>query len=127
MKVVYSDMNTRFMDAKTDKFLSIDAKAVIQSIWRLLVTEELEIPYNRGYGCNLKRFEQYPISDVTANDIFEYVKQKVAENEPRGVIKSADAFADVNKNTITMRLHVMIKATGETGVLPDLNVVVGKT
>lgn len=126
MAVVYSDINTRAQNPDEDKFLSEDAKAVFQSIWRLITTEELEIPYYRSYGCNLKRFLQYPLTESTADYIFEYVKKRVSEFETRGSVINAKAYADVSNNTIRMELYVKVNATGETGVLPDLNVAVNR-
>jgi phage baseplate assembly protein W len=124
MPSVYSDINTRYINPQADEFLSKDASAVVQSIWRLITTVEGEIPYYRSYGCNLKIFEQYPLTDYTADEIFEYVKEKVDTFEPRGTIVSADAVADASNNKLTMKFYIQVKTTGETGVLPDLDVVV---
>jgi phage baseplate assembly protein W len=121
MTVVFSDINVRLFD-NTDKLLSTDAQAVFQSIYRLLTTMEGEIPYHRAYGCNLKRFLQYPLTENTANAIFEYCKTKVKEFEERGTLISANAIADYPNNILKMQLVVQVTATGETGVLPDLNV-----
>lgn len=124
MSVVYSDINTRASSNLGTQFLTSDAKAVFQSIWRLVTTMEGEIPYYRSYGCNLKRFLQYPMTENTANAILEYVQTKVEEFETRGTVVSADAQADVSRGVIKMRFYVRVSATGETGVLPDLDVVV---
>jgi phage baseplate assembly protein W len=121
MAVVYSDINVRLFSDE-DKFLTTDAKAVFQSIYRLLTTMEGEIPYHRSYGCNLKRFLQYPLNEDTANAIFEYCQAKVNQYETRGSLISANAIADYDNNTLKMQLVVQVAATGETGVLPDLNV-----
>lgn len=124
MAVVFSDINTRYDNPNLDKFLSEDAKAVMQSIWRLITTTEGEIPYYRTYGCNLKKFEQLPLTETTADLIFEYVKEKVTTFETRGDLVSADAMADISNNKLIMKLYVRVAATGETGVLPDLDVTV---
>lgn len=126
MSVVYSDINTRIIKTFNEDFLSNDAKAVFQSIWRLITTQEGEIPYYRAYGCNLKRFLQFPLTQTTADTIFEYVQNKVAEYEPRGKIVSASAEADLSRNTLRMQFYVQVQATGETGVLPDLDVIVNR-
>ena len=124
--VVYSDMNTRFMDYEQDRFLTSDAKAVFQSIYRLITTDSGEIPYYRAYGCNLKRFIQSPLTERTANAIYEYLKEKVEEYEPRGRIVSSEVGADLNNNILRMKLYVQCVATGENGVLPDLYVKVNR-
>lgn len=124
MYTVYSDVNTRATENLGTAFLTSDAKAVFQSIWRLITTIEGEIPYYRAYGCNLKRFLQFPLTQRTADTIFEYVQNKVNEFEPRGKIISATADADISRNTLKMKFYVQVQATGETGVLPDLDVIV---
>lgn len=126
MAVVFSDINTRATSNLGTAFLTSDAKAVFQSIWRLVTTSEGEIPYFRSYGCNLKRFLQYPLTERTADTIFEYVQSKVSEYETRGKIISAEAQADVSNNILRMRFYVQVNATGETGVLPDLDVIVNR-
>lgn len=126
MAVVFSDINTRATSNLGTAFLTSDAKAVFQSIWRLVTTSEGEIPYFRSYGCNLKRFLQYPLTERTADTIFEYVQNKVSEYETRGKIISAEAQADVSNNILRMRFYVQVNATGETGVLPDLDVIVNR-
>ena len=122
-EVVYSDLNTRVIRPSVDKFLTTDAEAVFQSLWRLFTTMEGEIPYFRNYGCNLKIFEHLPLTESSADRIFEYLTDKVSTWEPRGTLVSADAKADYNNNALYMQLYVQCKATGETGVLPDLQVV----
>ena len=121
-QVVFSDINTRIINPNVDKFLTTDAEAIFQSIWRLITTHEGEIPYLRDYGCNLKRFEQLPLTETTADRIFEYVTKKVETWETRGELVSANAKADYNNNTLYLQLVVRCKATNETGVLPDLKV-----
>ena len=121
-QVVFSDINTRIINPNVDKFLTTDAEAIFQSIWRLITTHEGEIPYFRAYGCNLKRFEQLPLTETTADRIFEYVTKKVETWETRGELVSASAKADYNNNTLYLQLVVRCKATNETGVLPDLKV-----
>lgn len=121
-QVVFSDINTRIINPNVDKFLTTDAEAIFQSIWRLITTHEGEIPYFRAYGCNLKRFEQLPLTETTADRIFEYVTKKVETWETRGELVSANAKADYNNNTLYLQLVVRCKATNETGVLPDLKV-----
>ena len=115
-QVVFSDINTRIINPNVDKFLTTDAEAIFQSIWRLITTHEGEIPYFRAYGCNLKRFEQLPLTETTADSIFEYVTKKVETWETRGELVSANAKADYNNNTLYLQLVVRCKATNETGV-----------
>lgn len=123
---VYSDINTRLIEPEKDKFLSEDAKAVFQSIYRLFTTEEGEIPYFRAYGCRMKKFLQYPLTQDTANAIYNYLKEKVTNFEARGTLISSEVAADPNNNTLRMSIYAQCIATGETGVLPDLFVKVNR-
>ena len=125
-QVVYSDMNVRILDYERDSFLTDDAKAVFQSIYRVITTDEGEIPYYRTYGCNLKRFLQAPLTEDTATAIYEYLVDRVEKFETRGEITSTEAGADMNNNLIVMKLFVKCKTTDETGVLPDLYVKVNR-
>lgn len=125
-QIVYSDMNTRILDYNKDSFLTDDARAVFQSIYRLITTDEGEIPYYRTYGCNLKRFLQAPLTEDTANVIYEYLVEKVETFETRGELISTEAGADLNNNMLIMKLYVQCKATGETAILPDLYVKVNR-
>lgn len=124
--VVFSDINVRLLDYEKDKFLTEDAKAVFQSIYRLFTTEEGEIPYYRAYGCRMKRFLQYPLTQQTATAIYNYLKEKVEQYETRGRVINSNVYADVSNNTLRMEIWVQCKATGETGVLPDLYVKVNR-
>lgn len=125
-QVVFSDINVRLLDYEKDKFLTTDAKAVFQSIYRLFTTEEGEIPYYRAYGCRLKKFIQQPLTESTATSIYNYLKEKVEIYETRGRLIKSEAYADMSNNTIKMVIWAQCKATGETGVLPDLFVKVNR-
>ena len=87
-QVVFSDINTRIIRPKEDKFLTTDAEAVFQSIWRLVTTHEGEIPYFRAYGCNLKRFEQLPSAQSEQTKMIKEIRKWI-NSKNRG---SADYF-----------------------------------
>ena len=67
-----------------------DTKVVVQSIWRLLTTEEGEIPYFRDYGLSLKKYMQYPLSKATADEIYQYVKGKIEPKKAKTLPDSDD-------------------------------------
>ena len=74
---VFSDINVRdpFVTSSLDTML-YDTKTIVQGVWRLLTTEEGEIPNFRQYGLNVKRFSQYPLTNDTVNGIYNYVKEQ---------------------------------------------------
>ena len=72
---VLQDLNVRdeFVSTSTD-FLLYDEKVIVQSVWRLITTEEGEIPNFRVYGLSIKKYSQYPMTPETINGIYDYVK-----------------------------------------------------
>ena len=102
-----------------------DEKVVVQSIWRLLTTEEGEIPNFRVYGLNIKRFVQYPLTKDTINTIYNYVKNRIAAFEERATVVRADVDASFEKQTISMAFYIQMKNTGNIIKLPVWNIKVG--
>ena len=123
---IFLDINVRDPFVSDSKeFLLEDTKVVVQSIWRLLTTEEGEIPYFRDYGLNLKRYMQYPLSKATADEIYEYVKGKIETYEQRATIINTFLDVDFNKGYVLMRFTIRVNSTGETYTLPTWRVYVG--
>lgn len=102
-----------------------DTKVVVQSIWRLLTTEEGEIPYFRDYGLSLKKYMQYPLSKATADEIYQYVKGKIETYEQRATIINTFLDVDFNNGYVLMRFTIRVNSTGETYTLPTWRVYVG--
>lgn len=123
---VYQDLNVRdpFVSDSTDLLL-YDTKAIVQSIWRLITTEEGEIPNFRVYGLSIKQFSQYPLTPETIDTIYNYVKGRVAAFEQRGEIIRADVDSNFENQVIYMNFYVRIRDTGEVIKLPTWTVNVG--
>ena len=109
MQFVLQDLNVRdsFVTNSTD-FLIYDEKTIVQSVWRLLTTEEGEIPNFRIYGLNIKRFVQYPLTKETINTIYNYVKNRVSAFEERAEIIKADVNASIDTGVISMAFYLRI-------------------
>lgn len=116
---VLQDLNARdeFVSTSTDLLLR-DEKVIVQSIWRLITTEEGEIPNFRVYGLSIKRFSQYPMTAETINTIYEYVKGRVAAFEERGEIVKADVDTNFETGEIYMSFYVRIKNSQTVIKLP---------
>lgn len=116
---IFSDLNVRdeFVSSSTDVLL-YDTKVVVQSIWRLINTEEGEIPNFRDYGLSIKRFCQYPLNSQTVNYIYEYVKGRVEAFETRAEIIRADVDVDFNTGKIFMTFYLRMKSTGDVVKIP---------
>ena len=111
---IFKDLNSRdsFVDT-SENLMLYDSKAVVQSIWRLITTEEGEIPNYRTYGLSLKRFMQYPLTKQTVNMIYEYIKGKIEYFESRAEIISAQADVNFDNGMISFIFYVQVKSTGE--------------
>ena len=123
---ILQDINVRdeFVTSSTD-FLLYDSKVVVQSIWRLITTEEGEIPNFRAYGLSIKKFSQYPLTKETINTIYNYVKDRVTAFEERGQIIRADVDVSFERQEIYMNFYVQVIDTQEVIKLPTWVVNVG--
>ena len=126
MQYIYQDLNVRddFVSTSTD-FLLYDEKVIVQSVWRLLTTEEGEIPNFRVYGLNVKRFMQYPLTKETINIIYNYVKDRITAFEDRATVVRADVDASFERQTLSMAFYLQMNNTGNIVRLPVWNIKVG--
>ena len=116
---VFSDLNVRdpFVTSSAD-VLIYDTKTVVQGVWRLLNTEEGEIPNFRQYGLSVKRFCQYPLTSETVEGIYNYVKERIEVFETRVEIIKADVDVDFEQGLIYMTFYLRMRASGEVVKLP---------
>lgn len=123
---IFADLNARdpFVSSSTETLL-YDTKVVVQSIWRLLTTEEGEIPNFRNYGLSIKKYCQYPMTKETITEIFNYVKVRLEAFEPRGEILTSELSADIKTGTIGMKFIIRVKSTGDVVKLPTWTVQLG--
>ncbi len=120
---IFLDLNVRdpFVTTSTDLMIE-DTKVIVQSVLRLLTTQEGEIPNYRSYGLDVKQFSQYPLTEKTANYIAKYVEGKINTYEKRVNIVESIMDADYDNNAITMTLILRIKSTGEIVKFPALSI-----
>lgn len=120
---IYLDLNTRVPAVTTSLDVMIeDTKVIVQSVLRLITTEEGEIPNYRSYGLNLKQFSQYPLTKQTASMIAKYTEDKVRAYEQRVDILNTLMEADYINSAINMKMVLRIKSTGEIVQLPAIAV-----
>ena len=120
---VYSDLNVRdpYVSPSTEVML-YDTKAIVEGVWRLLTTEEGEIPNFRQYGLSVRRFSQYPLNSKTVDDIYNYVKERLEVFETRAEIIRADVDVDIEQGIIYMEFYLRMRASGEVVKLPTWSV-----
>lgn len=116
---IFTDLNVRdsFVTLSTD-IMIYDTKVVVQGVWRMLTTEEGEIPNYRNYGLSIKRFCQYPLTEETINTIYEYVKSRIEGFETRVDIARADVDANFDTGQLFYTFYLRMKTTGEYIKLP---------
>jgi phage baseplate assembly protein W len=120
---IFSDLNVRDEFVTDSKAVMIyDSTDIVQSIWRLLTTEEGEIPNFRNYGLDVKRYCQYPLTEETIEEIYRYVKGKIDTYEARVNLVKAKVDVDFDSGLIFYNFILEIKATGETITIPTWNV-----
>lgn len=126
MAYIFKDLNVRdpFVSSSNETLL-YDTKVVVQSIWRLITTQEGEIPNFRGYGLDVKQFVQYPLTEDTVDMIYNYVKGKVSAYEGRANIISADVNVNIREGIISMVFILQVMSTNEQVKLPVWHIQVG--
>ena len=115
---VFQDLNVRdpFVSPSTE-FLLYDTKVVVQSFWRLINTQEGEIP-----NLNIKKFSQYPLTQKTIKRIYDYVKSKAEAFESRASVIRADVDIDINKGLVLMNFYIQVNNTTDVIKLPTWTV-----
>ena len=123
MAYILADLNTRdsFVTTSTDVML-YDTKVIVQSVWRLITTDEGEIPNFRNYGLSVKKFLQYPLTEETAKGIYNYVKDRVTIFEDRAEVIRADVDADFDRGMFLMSFYIRAIPTNEVVKLPVWNI-----
>jgi phage baseplate assembly protein W len=123
---ILQDFNVgdKFVSDSTDVYL-YDTKVVVQSIWRLITTEEGEIPNFRIYGLSIKKFSQYPLTQETVQLIYNYVKDRVKAFEERGTIIRADVDVSFEQGYIYYNFYVRVNTTEDVVKLPTWSVKLG--
>ena len=119
MSYIYLDPNVRdiLVSPSTDMMLK-DSKVIVQSVWRLMNTEEGEIPNFRNYGLDVKQFGQYPLTDGTIGTIYDYVKGRIEAFEVRTEVIRADVDVDFAEGSVSMAFYIRIIETAEVVKLP---------
>lgn len=125
---IFQDLNVRdpFVSTSTE-FLLYDEKVVVQSIWRLITTEEGEIPNFRVYGLSIKKYSQYPLTPETVKTVYNYVKNRVTAFEDRGEIIRADVDVSMEREEVYYNFYVRVKSTGNIIKLPIWTINVGSS
>lgn len=123
---IFQDLNVRdpFVSTSVDMLL-YDEKVIVQSLWRLITTEEGEIPNFRIYGLSIKKYSQYPLTPETIKTVYNYVKNRIQAFEDRGEIIRADVDVDIEAEKVYYAFYVRMKTTGNIVKLPVWTITIG--
>lgn len=123
MAHILLDLNVRdpFVSSSTALMLE-DTKVVVQSIWRLMTTEEGEIPNFRDYGLDVKQFMHHPLTKSTAAGIASYIEQKIKTFEQRAEVVRNILSADFDNGLLHITMYIRVINTGEVVSLPTWNI-----
>jgi phage baseplate assembly protein W len=120
---VFSDLNVRdLLVSPSTAVMLYDTKAIVQGVWRLLTTQEGEIPNFRNYGMDVRKFSQYPLNSKTVNEIYNYIKNRVEAFETRVEIIRSDVDVNFEQGIIYMVFFLRMRASGEVIQLPTFSV-----
>ena len=119
MAHILLDLNVRdpLVSSSTALMLE-DTKVVVQSIWRLMTTEEGEIPNFRDYGLDVKQFMHAPLTKSTAAGIASYIEQKIKTFEQRAEVVRNILSADFDNGLLSITMYIKVINTGEIVSLP---------
>lgn len=125
-KYINSDLNVRLSQVNDkDVAIIVDKEAILQSIYRLINTEEGEIPFYRSYGINLRQFLQKPLGQMLAREIHEYISNKITTYEQRVEIYKVDAVCNFATSSVILQYYLRIKITGEIVGLQPIDIPIG--
>lgn len=116
---VFSDLNVRdpYVSPSTEVLL-YDTKAIVQGVWRLINTQEGEIPNYRNYGLDIKQFLQYPLNSKTIQGIYDYVKGRIETYETRVEVIKSDVDVNFETGRIFMTFFLRMRSSDEVVSLP---------
>ena len=125
-KYINSDLNVRLSQVNDkDVAIIVDKEAILQSIYRLLNTEEGEIPFYRSYGINLRQFLHKPLGQMLAREIHEYISNKITTYEQRVEIYKVNATCNFATSSVILQYYIKIKTTGEIVGLQPIEIPIG--
>jgi len=91
--------------------------SVRQALLLLISTRPGERVNRPSYGCDLYRLVFAPADDTTAGLAMHYVRQAVAQWEPRVDVVELDAVPQVDPPAIEIELSYRLKATSAVNTL----------
>lgn len=114
---VYKDIDLTFEknSGTGDIYKKKDAAAVKQSIKNLLLTNNLERPFNASFGANLNNLLfELSTGESSETEIKENIKRAIAKHEPRAELLEIDVNFRSDLNDVSVSVKFAIRGMSET-------------
>lgn len=108
--VIYSDFLSDFgrHPATQDLLRVTNEQSVINSIKKIIKTNNYEVPYRPGFGANIYHYLFEPFTALTMNEIEQEIKFAIQKYEPRVTINSINIGGNTDQNQIDITIVVSI-------------------
>lgn len=98
-----------------DVYKKKDAAAVKQAIKNLLLTNNLERPFNASFGANLNNLLfELSTGEVTETEISQNIKRAIERYEPRAILEDVNVALLSDLNAISVNVEFSILGMSET-------------
>lgn len=113
-KASYIDMDLSFAAKPAgDLYKKSNAAAVKQAVKTLLMTNQMEKPFDISFGGNLSDFMFETDTEIDANEIADRIIETVHRHEPRARILDVDVTLRASTNEVRVTVTFQIVATSE--------------
>jgi hypothetical protein len=109
-QVYYSDFLKNFnMNPNTNDLARVtNEQAIINSVLKIIKTNNYEVPYNPYFGANLYRFLFEPFTPGTEIEIQNEIRNALTLYEPRVEVLDITVNGDQDHNSISISLTFSI-------------------
>jgi len=113
-KASYKDIDLLFANKPAgDIFKKTDAAAVKQAVKTLLMTNQMEKPFDTTFGGNLSDFIFENDTEIDVNEVASRIIQTVKAHEPRAEILDVNLSLKSSTNQIRVTIQFQVVATNE--------------
>lgn len=108
--VIYSDFLSDFSrhPATQDLLKVTNEQSVINSILKIIKTNNYEVPYRPSFGANIYHYLFEPFTRLTISEMEQEIKFAIKKYEPRAAINSINIGGNPDQNRIDITLVVSI-------------------
>ncbi len=113
-KASYTDIDLAFAAKPAgDVFKKTNAAAVKQAVKNLLLTNQMEKPFDITYGGNLSDFMFENDTEIDVNEVSYRIIETVQAHEPRAEILDVNLTLKSSTNEVRVTVQFQVVATNE--------------